>query len=90
MEALAFDTLKYAQRMKAVGFTEEQASEQANALGELVNDKLATKKDLKELELHLTAATKRDLKELELRLTVRLGGMMCAAVVIVATLVKIL
>ena len=82
MKAVTFDTLKYAQRMKAVGFTDEQASEQAKAIAEIIDEKLATKYDIELL--------RKDMKELELRLTVRLGGMMCAAVVIVATLVKIL
>ncbi len=75
MSGIAFDTLKYAQRMKAVGFTEEQANEQATAIAEVIDDKLATKQDLKELEL---------------RLVIRLGSMMFAAVVIVAALVKLL
>jgi len=35
-------------------------------------------------------ATKRDLKELEMRLTIRLGAIMAAGIVIVATLVKLL
>ena len=43
MSGIVFDTLKYAQRMKAVGFTEEQANEQATAIAEVIDDKLATK-----------------------------------------------
>ena len=35
-------------------------------------------------------ATKQDLKELEMRLIIRLGTMMTVAIVIVATLVKLL
>ena len=61
-QAIAFDTLAYAKKLKVVGFTEEQAEVQAEALAEMVNETLATKRDLKELELVL----KRDLKELEL------------------------
>ena len=48
--------------------------------------KLATKYDIEVLCKEL----KQDIKELELRLTVRLGAMMCAAIIIVATLVKLL
>jgi hypothetical protein len=65
---------------------------------------LATKRDLKDLELELKRdllATKRDLKDLELelkrdlkemeyRLTIRLGGLIALAIVTVATLVKLL
>ena len=51
--AVVFDTLAYAKKMKAVGFTEEQAEVQAEAISDLINDHLSTKQDLKELELRL-------------------------------------
>ena len=35
-------------------------------------------------------ATKRDLKELEMRLTIRLGAMLTAGIVVVAVFVKLL
>jgi len=54
---IAFDTLAYAKKMKAVGFTEEQAEVQAEALSDLINDQLTTKQDLHELELRLTVKT---------------------------------
>ena len=81
-----FDTLAYAKKLKAAGFTEDQAEIQAQALVEIIEERLATKQGLKELELHL----KQDLKELKLRLTLRLGGMLVAGIAIVATLVKLL
>ena len=85
-----FDTLAYAKKLKAAGFTDDQAEIQAQALAEIIEERLATKQDLKELELRL----KQDLKELELRLkldlTLRLGGMLVAGIAIVATLVKLL
>jgi len=84
--ALVLDTLAYAKKLKAVGFTEEQAEVQAETLAELVDEQLATKKDLKELEVTL----RRDIKELEMRLTIRLGIMMTAGIAIVATLVRLL
>ena len=37
-----------------------------------------------------TLATKQDLRELELRLTIRLGSMMVVAIGVVAALVKLL
>ncbi|GFO77305.1 hypothetical protein BPLS_P5684 [Bathymodiolus platifrons methanotrophic gill symbiont] len=75
MSAIAFDTLAYAKKLKAAGFTEQQAEVQAEAMAELVNEQLATK---------------RDLKELEMRLVLRLGGIMVAGIAVIATLVKIL
>ena len=83
---VAFNTLAYAKKMKAVGFTEQQAEAQAEALAEIVENRLATKQDIEGL--------KRDIKELEIRLrhdlTIRLGGMLVAGIAIVATLVKLL
>lgn len=56
----------------------------------IVDEQLATKRDLEELKVELT----RDLREMELRLkhdlTVRLGGMLAASVAIVAALIKLL
>ena len=84
--AIAFDTLAYAKKLKLAGFTEAQAEIQAEALANIIDDRLATKEDI--------IALQRDLKELEIRLkhdlTLRLGTMMMAGIVIVATLVKLL
>ncbi|MEO5356109.1 MAG: CCDC90 family protein [Nitrospirae bacterium YQR-1] len=60
-ESVIFDTHAYVKRLKAVGFTEEQAEVQTEVLSELLEESLATKRDLKELENIL----RRDLKELE-------------------------
>ena len=56
-----FDTLTYAKKLRAAGFTEQQAEAQAEGLREAVGAQLATKSDLKEVE----AALRHDLKELE-------------------------
>jgi len=86
MATATFDTLAYAKKLKSAGFTEQQAEAQAEALAEIVDERLATKTDIhalrrimKELELHL----KHDL-------TLRLGGMLAAAIAIVAALIKLL
>lgn len=67
--AIAFDTLAYAKKLKAVGFTEAQAELQAEAIAELIEERLATKQDIKELEIHMGTR----LKELELRLAAELA-----------------
>ena len=59
---LIFDTLEYSEKMQAVGFTPAQAKVQAETLKQLIDNDLATKKDLKELEIIL----KHDVKELEI------------------------
>lgn len=63
--AIAFDTHVYVKKLKAAGFTEEQAEVLASTQAELIDERLATKRDLKELEAILT----RDIKELETNLT---------------------
>ncbi len=73
--AIAFDTLAYTKKLKAAGVPEKQAEVQAEALAEIVDERLATKQDIKELET---------------RMTVRLGSIMTAGIVIVAALVKLL
>jgi hypothetical protein len=79
MSAITFDTHAYVKKLKAVGVSEEQAEVQAQAIADLVNDRLVTKEDLE-----------RGLRELEYRLVIRLGGMMVVAIGIIATLVKLL
>ncbi len=86
MTTIAFDTLGYFEKLKNAGFTEEQAKAQANALREVIEERLATKGDLVQMELRLTS----EMQKLELRMTLKLGAMLAASVAIVATLVKLL
>ena len=138
---LIFDTLAYSKRLIAAGFTQRQAEIQADTLKEIIDEKIASKRDLKELDVNLSRdikelevalktdmkelevalktdmkelevalksdieekhvslkrdmkemeiTTKSSLKELEMKLTIKLGGMMAAAIAIVAVLVKLL
>ncbi len=70
-----FDTHAYVKRLKAVGFTEEQAEVQTEIVSALIDEKLATRQDLKELEM---------------RMVIRLGAIQAAGIAIVAALVKLL
>lgn len=92
-EHVMFDTLAYAKKLKSAGFTEDQAEIQAEALAEIIDEKLPTKRDLKELESNLRSdilEVRRDMKELELRMLIRLGAVQTAGIAIVAALVKLL
>jgi hypothetical protein len=51
--AIAIDTLVYARRLREAGFSEEQAEGQAQALAAAMTDALATKQDLRELEVRI-------------------------------------
>ncbi|MGQ9919802.1 MAG: hypothetical protein ACUVRZ_00565 [Desulfobacca sp.] len=101
MKAASFDTLEFAKRLREAEFTEKQAETLAFAEAEVVESRLATKEDLARLQHDLEekiARLQHDLEEritlTELRLkhdlTLRLGGMLAAAVAIVAGLVRLL
>ena len=80
MSTLLFDTHAFGKELTEVGMPEAQAEVLARSQATLIYEKLATKRDLKELELRL----KHDL-------TLRLGlMMMVAAIGIVAVLVRLL
>jgi len=67
--------LAYAKKLKKAGVPEEQAEIHAEALAEIIDEQLATKKDLKELEY---------------RLIIKLGAMMAVSIAIIAALVKLI
>ena len=75
MNALVFDTLAYAKKMKVAGFTDAQAEAQAEALAEVIEQQIATK---------------RDLKEMEQRIIIKLGAMIAASIAIIVSLQKLL
>lgn len=79
MSALGLDTYAFVKELTEAGMPEAQAEVLVRRQARLIDEQLATKRDLKELELRL----KHDL-------TLRLGTMMVVAVGMVATLVKLL
>ena len=79
MATITFDSLGYAKKLEAAGFTREQAEVQANALREVIDERLVTRDYLD-----------TRLKELEYRLTIRLGAMLAASIAMVAALDKLL
>jgi hypothetical protein len=74
MTTMIFDTLAYANKLKAAGVPDKQAEVQAEAISELIDEKLATKQDLEILAY---------------KLTIRLGSMMVAGFSILGVLIKI-
>jgi hypothetical protein len=85
MSTVTFDTLSFARKLQALGFTKEQAEGFAQLQRELIDERLATKADIVAAKNEL----QQQIKDLEYRLTIRLGGMMAASVAIVAALVKL-
>lgn len=76
MAEMVFNSLNYAKRLEKAGFTREQAEVQANIMTEIVDEKIATKQDLRELELRL-----------RYDLTIRMGAMFAAGVAFLAALI---
>lgn len=52
--SLAFDTLKFVEKLEAGGFTHAQAKAAAEAFAEATSRELATKGDIRETELKLS------------------------------------
>lgn len=94
-----FDTLVYAKRLREAGFTEAQAEAQAEALSAVIDQNLATKQDLKELEARLEFRMKElefrmkelesRMKELEFRIITRLGGIIVAGFAVLGVMVSL-
>jgi hypothetical protein len=68
MSTIILDTLEFANKLKAGGFTEQQAETQARAIADIVEKQLATKQDVENRETDL----KRDIQESENRLELRI------------------
>jgi hypothetical protein len=78
MSVAIFDTHAYIKKMKAVGFTEEQAEVQAETVADLINERLVTKADL---DLRIA--------ELKTELVKWMMGIALGQVALLVTLLKI-
>ncbi|MBF0099033.1 MAG: DUF1640 domain-containing protein [Magnetococcales bacterium] len=70
--AIPFDTLAYAKELETAGVPPEQAEAQAKALSNVLQK--VEESRLQEM------ATKQDLRELELRMVIKMGAMILASV----------
>ena len=75
MSALIFDTHKFIKRLTEAGMPLGQAEVLAEEQAKLIDERLATKDDLKMMEL---------------RLTMKMGALIAAGIGIVATVTKLL
>jgi hypothetical protein len=89
---MSFDSLTFARRLKAAGFSESQAEALADASREMVIHDLATKDDLVALKSELNTAIAALEERLTLRLTVCMGialaGGLSLTTVIIGALIK--
>ena len=100
MNAANFDSLSYANRLKAAGMDAGLAEVQASAMTEVIqgqSQNLSTKQEVQQLgqDLHkdmqsLRLELQKDIQLLEQRMVIKLGSLMVLAIGVVATLVKVL
>ena len=91
MSTLTFDTLKFANRLKTAGVPAIQAEAEADALAEAFKtnlSELATKADLRELELRITSRFDNRLADLKFELLKWLIGLAIAQVGLLVGLLK--
>ena len=98
MTVVAFDTLRFAQRLEQAGVPPGQAAATAAAFAEATGDVIATKIDIGDLRRDLAAvradlkadiaAVRQDMKALELKMTIKLGTLVVAGLALAATLHK--
>ena len=100
MTTTNFDSLSYANRLKAAGMESGLAEVQASAMTEVIHghsQNLSTKQEVQQLgqDLHkdmlsLRLELQKDMQLLEQRMVIKLGSLMVLAIGVVATLVKVL
>ncbi len=87
MATITFDTLKFVRKLEGAGFDAKQAEAVAEAFRDASGEaELATKQDLKELELRLEAK----IGEIKFEMVKWIAGMLLAQAGLVAALVKLL
>jgi len=89
MNAANFDSLTYANRLKAAGMESGLAEVQASAMTEVIQghfQTLSTKQEVQQLGNDL----RKEMQLLEQRMVIKLGSLMVLAIGVVATLVKVL
>jgi hypothetical protein len=65
--AIIFNTLLFSKKLREAGFTQQQAEVQAEAIAQLIEDQIATK---------------RDLREMENRIILKVGAMIAASIAV--------
>ena len=83
MAALAFDTLKAANRLKEAGFDDKQAYELVSTFAEGVGENVATKDDIERLDRKIDDQGKYLVAAIESmgqKMTIRLGSLVVAGV----------
>ena len=94
---VAFDTLSYAKKLQAAGFSQEQAEVQAETFLSIVQEQLVSKRDIKELEAkillemkNLETKTETQIELLRRDLKIWFGGMLVVAVGVLSAMMTLI
>ncbi|GAB0057346.1 hypothetical protein SIID45300_01673 [Candidatus Magnetaquicoccaceae bacterium FCR-1] len=91
MTVITFDTHAFIKELKAAGFTEAQAEAQTKILSSVFKtnlEELATRRDLKELELTLKAELRKDIETAKAETIKWMFGVAAGQAVFIVTLFK--
>jgi len=86
------DAVKYTQQLESARFTRKQAQTTVRILYDLLEQNLASKKDIHELDKRIHELDLKFSHEIEksgFRLTIKLGAMLALAITILASLIKL-
>ncbi|MBF0163292.1 MAG: DUF1640 domain-containing protein [Magnetococcales bacterium] len=89
---ITFDTHAFVKELKAAGFTEEQAEVQTRILSSVFKthlDELATRRDLKELELTIKAELRKDIETAKAETIKWMFGVAAGQALFIVTLLKL-
>lgn len=88
-----FNTLKYAKMLEDVGFSKDQAETSITIVVEIMEDKLASKQDLQDLNLklqHSISEVQNSINLAKSELTIRMGTMLAASIAIITAIQKLI
>ena len=84
-----FNTLRYAKMLEDAGFSRDQAETSIKILVEIMEDKLASKQDFRELESRIVLKLESSIMQAKSELTIRMGTMLAASIAILTALHKL-
>jgi hypothetical protein len=90
---MVFNTLLYAKKLEEVVLPRIQAEAHIQIMAEIVEGDLATKQDIKNLDLKLDSSVERlehKMLQLEYRLIIKLGTIVTIVIVAATTVIKLL
>lgn len=80
-----FNAFKFTKQLEDAGFSREQAEIQVQVITEIIEDDLATKADLRAVEVNL----ENKIQQIEYRMTVKIGTLLVIGFTTMVTLMKI-